>query len=45
MEYPQAFLDQMRVLLGDDYNAFQHALFTQTPFRGLRVNTLKLTPQ
>lgn len=40
---PSAFLDRMRRLLGEDYEAFLDAW--QTPLhRGLRVNTLKCSP-
>lgn len=45
MEIPQAFLEDMRSLLGKNYSAFERAFFSQPPVRGLRVNTLKLTPE
>ncbi len=45
MEIPQAFLEDMRALLGEDYAAFADAFLSQPPVRGLRVNTLKLTPE
>lgn len=41
---PPAFLDRMQTLLGADYPAFL-ASYDQPPHTGLRVNTLKLTPQ
>src|SRR5664280_2099287 len=39
---PHLFLDRMRILLGDEYDAFAAAL-EQSPVSGLRVNTLKLS--
>ena len=45
MEIPQAFFEDMRSLLGKNYSAFERAFFSQPPVRGLRVNTLKLTPE
>ncbi len=44
MEFPEAFLEDMQSLLGDTYEAFAHALHTQPPLRGLRVNTAKISP-
>ncbi len=41
---PPPFLERMRRFLGDEYPAFVEAL-EATPKSGLRVNTLKLTPQ
>ena len=41
---PALFLERMRPLLGDEYAAFAAAL-EQKPVSGLRVNTLKLTPE
>ena len=38
------FLERMRLLLGDEYPAFAEAL-DAAPKSGLRVNTLKLTPE
>ncbi len=43
MQIPQAFLDRMRCLLGDEYERF-FASYTELPVPGLRVNTLKITP-
>ena len=40
---PQPFLDRMAGLLGDEYAAFL-ASYAAAPGVGLRVNTLKLTP-
>ena len=39
---PLLFLDRMRIMLGDEYDAFAAAL-KQSPVSGLRVNTLKLS--
>jgi 16S rRNA C967 or C1407 C5-methylase (RsmB/RsmF family)/NOL1/NOP2/fmu family ribosome biogenesis protein len=39
---PALFLERMRRLLGDEYDAFAAAL-EQSPVSGLRVNTLKLS--
>lgn len=41
---PAAFLARMADLLGDEYEAFRAAL-ARPPSVGLRVNTLKLSPQ
>src|SRR5689334_18798112 len=41
---PPLFLERMRKLLGDDYPAFAGSL-EAAPKSGLRVNTLKLTPE
>ena len=41
---PAVFLERMARLLGDEYAAFAAALEAQ-PVSGLRVNTLKLTPE
>ena len=41
---PPAFLERMAGLLGDEYAAFAAAL-EQPPVSGLRVNTLKLSPE
>jgi len=43
-ELPETFLQRMRWLLGDEYEAFLRAYDT-APEVGLRVNTLKLSPQ
>jgi NOL1/NOP2/sun family putative RNA methylase len=41
---PQAFLERMSRYLGDEYTAFARAL-GEAPQTGLRVNTLKITPE
>lgn len=41
---PEAFLVRMARLLGDEYPAFL-ASYEAPPFTGLRVNTLKLSPE
>ncbi|MFZ6031349.1 MAG: RsmB/NOP family class I SAM-dependent RNA methyltransferase [Chloroflexota bacterium] len=41
---PGRFLARMRPLLGPDFPAFA-AIYDQSPTHGLRVNTLKLTPE
>ena len=43
-EIPPLFLERMARLLGDEYPAFAAAL-NEAPKSGLRVNTLKLTPE
>ncbi len=40
---PEAFLDRMRSLLADDYDAFL-ASYNRPPIVGLRVNSLKISP-
>lgn len=44
MDIPQDFLEDMQALLGGGYEDFVNALYRQRPLRGLRVNTLKLSP-
>lgn len=44
IEIPPVFLDRMQHLLGDEFPAFLET-YTQPPVNGLRVNTLKITPQ
>ncbi len=44
MNLPPAFLDRMQIQLGSDFDAF-HASYADPPDIGLRVNTLKLTPE
>lgn len=39
-ELPKIFLERMRSILKDDYNMFLES-YSQPPFKGLRVNTLK----
>nr|WP_283244872.1 RsmF rRNA methyltransferase first C-terminal domain-containing protein [Gehongia tenuis] len=41
---PDAFLANMKELLGDEYGAFL-ASYAEKPERGLRVNTLKIAPE
>ena len=41
---PQAFLERMSRYLGDEYEAFARSL-AQAPRTGLRVNTVKLSPE
>ena len=43
-EIPLAFLERMSRLLGDEYPAFL-ASYTKAPTIGLRINTLKITPE
>ena len=43
-EIPAAFLERMEGLLGDEYPAFL-ASYAERPSVGLRVNTLKITPE
>ncbi|MBR4815966.1 MAG: RsmB/NOP family class I SAM-dependent RNA methyltransferase [Lachnospiraceae bacterium] len=40
---PEKFLDEMKELLGDEYEAFL-ASYDEEHMRGMRCNTLKLTP-
>ena len=42
MNLPQAFLDRMRERLGNDFPAFL-ASYENPPYKGLRVNTLKIS--
>ncbi len=44
MELPPLFVDRMARWLGEEYPAFQQALQAR-PHVGLRVNTLKMTPE
>ncbi|MBO4782673.1 MAG: hypothetical protein J5522_09765, partial [Lachnospiraceae bacterium] len=39
---PEKFLDEMKELLGDEYEAFL-ASYDEEHMRGMRCNTLKLT--
>ena len=43
IELPDAFLNRMAALLGDEYKAFL-AAYQRPPDSGLRVNTLKISP-
>lgn len=44
MELPLAYVEKMKALLGEEYEKYAAAL-RQTSYNGLRVNTLKITPQ
>lgn len=44
MNLPQNYLERMKTLLKDEYTAYEDS-FSQTPYAGMRVNTLKLTPE
>lgn len=41
---PPAYLERMRLLLGDEFDAFLES-YSQPPSAGLRVNTLKIKPE
>ena len=41
---PEAFLERMKSLLGDEYDAFL-ATFEKPNVRGARINTLKIDPE
>ncbi|MDO5406256.1 MAG: RsmB/NOP family class I SAM-dependent RNA methyltransferase [Eubacteriales bacterium] len=43
MNLPEQFLENMKVLLGAEYDAWLTS-YENTPFQGLRVNTTKVTP-
>jgi len=44
MKFPKAFEERMKKTLGADYEAFERA-YDNPPRTGLRVNTLKMTPE
>ena len=44
MNLPESFKDRMKMLLGDEYEEFV-ACYDKQSLSGLRVNTLKLTPE
>lgn len=44
MNLPRLFEDRMRMLLGEEYEAFK-ACYSKPHYSGLRVNTLKITPE
>lgn len=44
MNLPDIYLERMKELLGEEYPQYE-ASFQEVPFAGLRVNTLKLTPE
>lgn len=43
-EIPQEFLNRIQVQLGDEFNEFRSSLY-QPPSNGIRINTLKISPQ
>ncbi|SET01777.1 RsmB/NOP family class I SAM-dependent RNA methyltransferase [Paenibacillus sp. NFR01] len=44
VQLPGVFLARMKELLGSEYDAFA-ATYQEAPYAGLRVNTLKITPE
>ena len=44
MNLPEIYLERMKELLGEEFPQYE-ASFSEMPFAGLRVNTLKLTPE
>lgn len=44
MNLPQHFLDEMKTLLGEDYEAWLSS-YEQTPHQGLRINRTKTTAE
>lgn len=44
MNLPKLFEDRMRTLLGEEYEAFEKC-YAKPHYSGLRVNTLKITPE
>ena len=45
LQLPESFLQEMRELLGDEYDAWEKSYERKEGFRGLRVNTGKLRPE
>ena len=45
LQLPESFLQEMRELLGDEYDAWEKSYEYNEGFRGLRVNTGKLRPE
>lgn len=45
MQLPEAFLNNMRQLLGDEINEFVRSFESEERFSGIRVNTLRLAPE
>lgn len=43
MNLPEQFLENMKILLGEEYAAWL-ASYDETPFQGLRINTMKMEP-
>lgn len=44
MNLPQKYLDTMKDMLGDEFDAYLDS-FNDSRYYGLRVNTLKITPE
>jgi 16S rRNA C967 or C1407 C5-methylase (RsmB/RsmF family) len=44
MNLPKLFEDRMKMLLGEEYEAFKEC-YSKPHYSGLRVNTLKITPE
>ena len=44
MKLPVIFENEMKMLLGDEYDAFLNS-YDHTPHNGLRVNTGKISPE
>ncbi len=44
MKFPKLFEDRMKKLLGEEFNEFSQC-YSKPHYGGLRVNTLKITPQ
>ncbi len=44
MKLPESFLETMKTMLGQEYEAWL-ASYSQPPFHGLRINTLKLSKE
>ena len=42
---PERFKERMKKLLGAEYSAFEEALESRKPVRGMRVNTVKADPE
>ena len=45
LQLPESFLEEMRELLGGEYDAWEKSYEGNEGFRGLRVNTGKLRPE
>ena len=45
LQLPESFLEEMRELLGEEYDAWEKSYERNEGFRGLRVNTGKLRPE
>jgi NOL1/NOP2/sun family putative RNA methylase len=44
MNLPEAFVERMKEMLGEEYRAFADS-YNKTRLRGLRVNTMKISPE